>query len=178
MIYLVRHGETDWNSQGMIQGIVDIPLNEKGRKQASIIAEELVNVEFDVVFSSPLSRARETCEIIHKGDIILDNRIAEKGHGDFEGLTRDAFPFYDLWCTNKNLTLGNVEPMIDFEKRIFDFFDEIVEKYPNKNILVVCHGGVIRAAKGYFNGKPQDGDYMKAFGFEGNSKVLTFLPKG
>jgi broad specificity phosphatase PhoE len=64
MIYVVRHGQTDWNLEGRFQGRIDIPLNEKGKNQAKKTKEKLEGIEFDKVFSSPLKRALETAQII------------------------------------------------------------------------------------------------------------------
>ena len=85
MIYIVRHGQTDWNLEGRYAGRIDISLNDKGIEQANIIKEELKDVKFDKVFSSPLIRAYETAQIICNNKIIKDDRIIERCNGDLEG---------------------------------------------------------------------------------------------
>ena len=87
-IYFVRHGETDWNKERKIQGQVDIPLNEFGRHLARETAKGLRDVPFDVCFTSPLGRARETAQIILQGrdvPILEDKRILEMNFGVLEG---------------------------------------------------------------------------------------------
>ena len=78
MIYIVRHGETDWNVLGKLQGSKDIPLNEKGIEQAKELREILKDVKFDIVFASPLQRTLKTAEIICDNEIIKDERIIER----------------------------------------------------------------------------------------------------
>lgn len=91
-VYMVRHGETDWNGAHRMQGRSDIPLNERGREQASCAAKALADVPFDVIYTSPLSRAEKTAEIIRgKRNIPL---IEEKGFmeidlGKWDGHTPD-----------------------------------------------------------------------------------------
>ena len=87
-IYFVRHGETEWNKQKRIQGRVDIPLDEFGRMLARKTATGLAEIPFDVCYSSPLSRAKETATIILEGrdiPIIEDDRIIEMAFGEYEG---------------------------------------------------------------------------------------------
>ena len=89
MLYIIRHGKTDWNALHRLQGRTDIPLNEEGRQMAERAREEYRDVRFDVCFSSPLTRARETAEILLRGrniPIITDDRLMEMGFGTFEGL--------------------------------------------------------------------------------------------
>ena len=75
MIYVVRHGQTDWNLEGRFQGRIDIPLNEKGKSQAKKTKEKLEGIKFDKVFSSPLKRALETAKNITDETIDIDDRI-------------------------------------------------------------------------------------------------------
>ena len=87
-LYLVRHGITDWNARKKIQGQVDIPLNEEGKRLARETAEGLSDVPFDLCISSPLCRAKETARIIlrnRKTLILEDPRIMEMAFGEYEG---------------------------------------------------------------------------------------------
>jgi broad specificity phosphatase PhoE len=160
MIYIVRHGQTNWNLEGRYQGRIDIELNETGIKQAERISEELKNVKFDKVFSSPLKRAYKTAQIIRNDKIIVDERLIERGNGKLEGKLKseckDALDF-----TNPNETRFGIETLPIFRKRITEFFDDIIKNYKGKNILVVTHAGVSIYAKCYFEGEPKDGDYSK-----------------
>ena len=156
MIYLVRHGQTDWNIEGRNQGHTDIELNSAGIEQAAQLAQQLKNIDFDYVFSSPLKRAAKTARIIHSGEIIYDSRIIERYNGELEGRTNtsDLIDFSD-----PNDIRYGVEPLLIFRKRITDFWDEIISNYVDKNILIVTHAGVVIYSQAYFKGEPEDGNY-------------------
>ena len=85
MIYFVRHGQTDWNKAGRIQGHTNTELNNEGRKQAQIVKEKLNGIKFDKVFASPLKRAKETAQIISEQEIVFDDRLKERCNGELEG---------------------------------------------------------------------------------------------
>ena len=90
MLYIMRHGKTEWNALNKLQGRTDIPLNEKGRQMARAAGEEYRKVPFDVCYCSPLLRARETAEILLKGrdvPILFDDRLREMSFGVCEGMT-------------------------------------------------------------------------------------------
>lgn len=158
MIYIVRHGQTDWNVEGRNQGRTDIELNETGIKQAEETAKKLADKKFDIVFCSPLKRAYKTAQIITNNDIILDERLLERCNGDLEGKLKPEYK--DLVnFADPNENRHGIEPLPVFRKRISDFFDFILQNYPNKNILVVTHAGISIYAKCYFEGEPKDGDY-------------------
>ena len=141
MIYIVRHGQTDWNLEGRYAGRVDVPLNENGIRQAKVIHDKLKNVKFDVVFSSPLKRAYKTAQLICDSNIIVDNRIIERSNGDLEGrLKTDIEEVIDF--NNPNQTLYRIESIIDFRKRINNFFDDVTKIYKGKNVLIVTHAGI------------------------------------
>ena len=160
MIYIVRHGQTDWNLEGRYAGRIDIPLNNKGREQAKIIKEQLKDIVFDKVFSSPLLRAYETAQIISNNPIIKDARIIERYNGDLEGkLKTEIIDHIDFNDPNENKY--NIESIIEFRKRIDNFFDEIINNYNGENILIVTHAGVGIYARCYFEGEPKDNDYTK-----------------
>ncbi len=156
MIYIVRHGQTDWNVEGRYQGRLDVELNHKGIEQAIKLKEKLSNVKFDKVFSSPLKRALKTTQIITSNEIITDERIIERCNGELEGKLKSEI---EIDFNDPNETRMGVENINDFRKRIKDFFEEISKKYKGKNILVVTHAGVSIYARCFFEGEPFDGNY-------------------
>ena len=92
-LLLTRHGQTDWNVMGKVQGITDIELNETGIKQAEETREKLLNENIDEIISSPLKRAKKTAEIIGSErniPIIIDEAIIERRYGKFEGKINKA----------------------------------------------------------------------------------------
>ena len=160
MIYIVRHGQTDWNLEGRYQGRIDIELNNKGEEQAKKISEKLKNVKFDKVISSPLKRAYKTAQIICDKEIETDKRLIERCNGKLEGKLKSEITF-DI---NFNDTLENnmgIESITDFRLRINNFFEDIIKRYKGKNVLIVTHAGVSIYARCYFEGDPLDGDYSK-----------------
>ena len=164
-IYVVRHGQTKWNLEGRIQGKTDIELNEKGREQAKTIRDLIAKYDIDLIISSPLKRAKETAEIINsklKCPIIFDKALEERGYGEFEGEVRkliedEIVNSQMLHNYNLNLDYKGIEPIKDLCNRVWGLLDSIKEKYKNKNILLISHGGVIRAINGYFEGVDEDG---------------------
>ena len=103
IVYVTRHGETDYNLQGRYTGSTDIPLNKNGLLQAQELARKLASVEFDIIISSPLLRAKQTAEIIHKSSnvpIIVIDEFAEINVGVYEGLTREEAQtqYPDIWA--------------------------------------------------------------------------------
>ena len=160
MIYIIRHGQTDWNVEGRNQGRTDIELNETGIKQAEETAKKLEGKNFDMVFSSPLKRAYKTAQIIWNGEIIPDERLIERCNGDLEGKLKSEYEeLVDFADPNENR--HGVESLTNFRNRITNFFDDILKKYPGKDILVVTHAGISIYAKCYFEGEPADGNYSK-----------------
>ena len=160
MIYIIRHGQTDWNVEGRYAGRIDIPLNGKGIEQANIIKKKLKYIKFDKVFSSPLIRAYETAKIICDNDIIKDDRLIERSNGDLEGKLKTEIED-DIDFNNPDENKYNIESIIEFRKRIKSFFDELTRSYKNKNILIITHAGVGIYARCYFEGEPDNNDYSK-----------------
>ena len=159
MIYIVRHGQTNWNLEKRNQGRKNIELNETGINQAKEISDKLKNINFDIVFSSPLKRAYKTAQIIYDKEIITDERLIERSNGDLEGkLNEDFVGLVDFADYNEDKY--NIELLSDFRKRINSFLDEVLNKYKNKNILIVTHAGVSIYMKCYFDGEPANGDYI------------------
>ncbi|WP_423802609.1 histidine phosphatase family protein [Neobacillus sp. SAB-20_R2A] len=142
-ICIVRHGETEWNAIGRLQGRSDIPLNEKGIKQAEESGEYLKNSQWDVIITSPLQRAKKTAEIINtyiNVPLVVMDDFKEKSFGDAEGMTieeiRTAFP-------DRNYT--NQESADALIKRLMGGLEKIKYNYEDKNVLLVAHGAVINA---------------------------------
>lgn len=153
-LYVVRHGQTEWNVLKKMQGSADIPLNKKGIQQARQTKNNLDNINLDMIFCSPLIRAKQTAEIINEErnlKIVFDDKLRERNYGEFEGTSKSSFNYNDFWAYGKNLKYDKAENVQDFFKRIYDFLDSIKEKYYGKNILIVCHAGVVKAIECYAN---------------------------
>lgn len=163
MLYVVRHGQTDWNVACKIQGKTDIPLNENGLEQANKVKELLKNIEFKKVFSSPLLRAKKTAEIIcdSKCSILTDERISERCMGNYEGMDPHSLNLDYLWDYSENTSVENVEPVKDLIVRVHNFLEENKKSYENDDILLVTHGGVYPAILTYFNGIPEDNKVLR-----------------
>lgn len=157
-IYLIRHGETDQNKVKCLQGRTDIELNEYGRELAYKTAEGLKSIDFDMIFTSPLKRARETAEII-KGErnipVILEERIQEISFGAYEGLCygkehfsipdKDFMNFFDK--PECYVTPPGGESFEEVLARTGAFLQELKgkEEYQNKVILLSTHGCALKA---------------------------------
>jgi probable phosphoglycerate mutase len=143
-IGFIRHGITDWNIEGRAQGQTDIPLNEMGRKQALALAERLKMEEWDIVYASDLSRAKETAEIVGRAlelQVHTDQRLREMYCGEIEGTTEEER--VTRWGTDwKSISLG-VEDDESIIARGVSFATYIREKYINKRVLVVSHGALV-----------------------------------
>lgn len=157
-IYLLRHGQTDWNLEQKIQGHLDIPLNETGRKEALICLEKIVSFDINNIVSSDLIRAKESAQIINEKlhlPICFDSRLREIHFGDLQGRIIQGIKQNEWDVFNKKPRQLNAESLNDVYHRVKSFFDEIDNA---KNTLVVTHGGVIRMAK-YLSQNPHSFDW-------------------
>lgn len=137
--FLIRHGETDWNVAGKIQGHTDIPLNATGHLQAQERASTLQDVVFDACYSSDLARAEQTAQPFMEGRSIpfyKDMRLRERYHGTLEGMHWQA---YHAMCPKERERV--VESPENVVQRLFSVFSEI----PLTQVLIVTHGGVMKA---------------------------------
>ena len=136
-LLLVRHGETDWNADGRLQGQTDRPLSDFGRRQARKLAGELADEELEAIYASDLVRARETAQIAGERlglRVVLDPDLREKDWGTWEGLTaveRDQVEFVG-------------ESTEEHQERILRALRRISERHPTGRVLVVTHGGSMR----------------------------------
>ena len=151
-ILLARHGETDWNREGRWQGWADAPLNQNGRAQARELAEQLRSTPFDAVYSSDLSRARETAEIVaapHGVDVVRDAGLREIDVGSWSGLTRaelaERFPTGDR---------PDGETRDQHRERVHAAVQRIARANLGRRILIVTHGGTMRALRGQVGDGP------------------------
>ncbi len=153
-IYVTRHGQTDYNKHRMMQGRSDIPLNEVGIAQATERRKSLQGIKFDAVYSSPLIRAVKTAEIIggvDEKDIIRDERIIEANFGKYELLNYYAtgIPMMLYWTFPEYFKAPEgVETLDEMRDRTRSFLQELATK-DYENVLVACHGGIIRPIRGY-----------------------------
>ena len=151
-VYLVRHGETEWNSIRKLQGQTDILLNDYGKELAEITAKALENIQFDYVYSSPLTRAIQTAKIII-GDrnlvINTDDRIKEINFGQCEGVQIPRYseykinPIWDFEFDTENyIPAEGGETFNDIYERTGEFFQNVILPLEGKyeNVLIIGHG--------------------------------------
>jgi len=155
-LYLVRHGETEWNKNGIIQGQLDSPLTNEGIKQVQQIANELKDIHFDAIFSSDLHRAYKSADIINiERQLVIQTSKAlrERSWGHYEGTSREEYwkKFQHLMDKVKELSEQtkfkfdyDIESEEDVIGRFFTQLREIAVAYPSKNVLIVSHGGCLR----------------------------------
>ena len=155
MIYLVRHGQTDWNLFKRCNGVTDTFLNKAGIEQAKAQAENLKNVSFDACFCSPQTRARQFCEMIYKGSVVYDDRLAEINCGEFESMEETADMMRAFW---QAIQTGDkdTERMDLFIKRNCDLCEMITEKHKGENVMIVTHAANVQVIDYYFNGRPEN----------------------
>lgn len=163
-IYIVRHGETDLNAQGVLQGWIDEPLNASGRKLAAITGHHMKGIRFDCCITSPLVRAKETAEIIlqesgNDTPIFTDERIREINCGDYEGkplltMGAEGQRFFDdpFHFTG----FPNGEKIQDVCYRTQDFLKEIIRRDDGKVYLISIHGTALRAMLNFLYDDPSD----------------------
>lgn len=143
--FLVRHGETEWNRLHRIQGSSDIPLNDTGRSQARRVGDILARHQFDLIVSSPLSRAMETALIIARRlempAPLPVPLLVERHYGEAEGKTRDEL---DLLFPPGADVPGR-EDREEVQRRVVGALHDLAIRHPRADIIVVAHGGVIRS---------------------------------
>ncbi len=164
-LYLVRHGETDWNKDGRIQGQQNPPLNELGRRQAKAVAEYLTAIrsDYDCLYSSDLLRARETAEVIAAkwgGQIILRSDLREQCFGVCEGflaeeaLTRFGVDIRAYLRDPAGTSIPGGEDLRAMGTRGLRFLADLREKHRGQAVIVVSHGGLIKTLLTLILGMP------------------------
>lgn len=180
----VRHGETQANRAGILQGgSVNLPLNNNGRTQAGAVADYLKQEKFDAAFASDLRRAAETAEIIVKANqhgvpLELTAGLQEWNCGEMDGLSFEeigkrfpregrSFAFEQIETQMPGGELGT-----DFQARIDRFMMELVQKFPGKRILLVAHGGTLQRIFRLVSGAVKSDNLLP---LAGNASISSFL---
>jgi 2,3-bisphosphoglycerate-dependent phosphoglycerate mutase len=158
-IYVIRHGETEWNIAQKMQGQHDSPLTPAGIEQAKQRAKTLAHINFAEIFSSDLLRAKRTAEIIaleHQITVKTSQLIRERNFGKYEGIEISAYRKALQGLLQKSETLSekeqfalklddDIESDEEISTRMIQFLREVAVAYPGKTIGIVCHGGIMRA---------------------------------
>ena len=150
-LLLIRHGESVANAEGRLQGHLDIPLSDRGRRQAERLAERLAPFGVEALYTSPLLRAKGTAEIMSERlGLAIEQRAAlmERNVGELEGLTREEiiarFPrSMPARAELRPIEIAGFEQDADFAQRVKDALAAIIEAHAQGTVAVVTHGGII-----------------------------------
>jgi len=166
ILYLTRHGQTEWNLQARFQGHMGSPLTEKGINNAKNLSDKLKEVEFSKIYSSPQKRAYDTAEIIKRDkdiEIITDDRLKEMNFGEWEGVKAEKIKknhsqmFDNLWNNPLDYSIESGESYQDVYDRVIPVIEEIKNKYDdNDKVLLVAHGIVLAIIMMYIQGRSID----------------------
>jgi broad specificity phosphatase PhoE len=184
-IYLIRHGETAWNADNnRYCGRTDIPLTEKGVKQAEMLRQQLKNITWDGVFSSPLQRAFTTAQIASGSTVVKDERLIEADFGLWEQKTKEEFlaehaQLWHDWMRDpaNNRAGGTGETATQIVQRVDDFFQSLQKQYRAGNFLVAAHNGVNRLFLAHKLGMPLR-NYRMFFMENAAPSMFTLEPDG
>ena len=141
----MRHGETDWNAEGRLQGHTDRPLNAYGRRQATELAQRLAGEGADAIYTSDLARATETAQILGARlglTVVVDPDLREKNWGTWEGLTGDERVHVEF----------EGESTEEHRDRVMAAVRRIAARHPDQRVVVVTHGGSLRRIQAAVNG--------------------------
>jgi len=162
-VFLIRHGVTAWNTDRRIQGHRDIPLSEEGRRQAARVAEALAGEPLAAVYSSDLSRALQTGEVVaapHGVPVIPEPDLREARFGEWEGLDEGqisaAYPEeYRLWREDSFLHRPpGGETIQETQARVAPVYERVLAAHAGQTVALVAHGGPIKALVLYAIGAP------------------------
>jgi 2,3-bisphosphoglycerate-dependent phosphoglycerate mutase len=158
ILVLIRHGQSIWNLENRFTGWVDVPLSEQGRREAREAAQKIKNLEFQVAYTSTLTRAQHTLDIIQQElgwtlPVIRDQALNERHYGDLQGLNKDEMRVkfgedqVKLWRRSYDVRPPNGEALKNTAERTLPFFDRAIlgDIRQGKNVLVVAHGNSNRS---------------------------------
>lgn len=189
--YIVRHGETEHNINGMAQGHTDSPLTPDGLKQASDLAIIFKDIQFDVAFASDLSRAYKTAEIILSGrsiSVSTSKLLRERNYGKYDGGPSRIFKEENKEMLEKTKILPkqerrkmklatDIESDDEITGRLITFLDNTAKDYKDKTILITTHGGIMRAFLNHLEWNGEEDLKAGAIKNTGYIKLITDGPK-
>lgn len=153
-IFLIRHGETEWNKIGRLQGNSDVKLSPEGINQAKLLAERAPFKKVDAIYSSDLSRAFDTAKILSAKFNVMPvkttNKLREMSFGDWEGKDLKEFTaqapgnFEDFFIKPDKVHPPNGETFLECQARVMNALDEIIVEHENQSVIIVSHGAAIR----------------------------------
>lgn len=164
-LFMVRHGRTDWNEQGLAQGWTDIPLNKVGVEEAKLLAENLAlnfdSTKIDVCLCSTLKRAKQTAQILVKNEKIkYDEMLKERRFGSFEGKKIIFDDIKLLWDYKLNYSENGVESLRECLQRAAKVLKQIKKNYDGKTVLLVTHGAFMKALQYNIEGYNEHTDFL------------------
>ncbi len=159
ILHLIRHGQTSWNAENRLQGHVDIALNEEGLAEAELVAQEFANRPLSAIYASPLQRAHHTAQIInrsHQHPIKLYDGLKEATYGSMEGILVEEYrrkcaeivPDFHQLTYRERLhfkIVEDAESYFEVYQRVRPVLDEIIQNHLGQEVVVVSHGGLMRA---------------------------------
>lgn len=165
-LYVIRHGQTNYNLEHKYNCRYDEDINETGIRQAKEASEKVKELKLDLIICSPMKRTKHTMELINVNhvSVIYDERLMEREGGKLTGTVLDNYyhkEYYNYYSTN---IVEGLETLPELFKRVHSFLDEIKEKYKEKNILLVTHGAVARVIQFYFEEMPENGMLLDVSG--------------
>ena len=151
-VYIVRHGEVPHNALKQYNNENE-DLNENGIRQANELKEKIKNINYDIIISSPLLRAKHTAQIINLNNkkILINDKLKERDPGDLSGKPLTVTNRDEYWNYNTTIRYGTSENIREFFKRIYNFLEDL-KKEDYESVLIVAHSGVSKAFNGYFEG--------------------------
>ncbi|MFL0247984.1 histidine phosphatase family protein [Candidatus Clostridium stratigraminis] len=164
-LYITRHGETEWNIEGRMQGWKNSNLTKRGRMNATALGRSLKNIEFKKVYCSPLDRTKETTELIFKGrniEVVYDENLKEINLGELQGLNQEEikniYPEFQnhFWENPQEYVPISGESFYDVKDRVIKVLQRIISENPEGNVMIVTHGVVLKTIHAYFKNLTMD----------------------
>jgi len=191
-LYLIRHGRTRWNKEEVFRGTADVPLDEMGRREAEKVAEALCGRGIEVVYSSPLSRAKETAEAIAArcgAPLHIMEELRDLDFGEWQGLSRlevqERYPdLYFLWEREPHrVVFPGGEDLDAVRKRATGALERIKEAHPHQGVALVSHRVVLKVLTCFLLGLDnshfwhilQDTAAISCFRFDGTKWIVQYL---